>query len=486
MNNKNYYSLFFSYGISFAVIGLSYIVYSKILTPGEFGLYSIALSIASFGIFILEGGIKTAIIKHSESFTDVEQSTALSWLLLVSIVLSLLLIFAKYPLGLYFPVLKDDYLFLSLFTITYLLTYPFIVISTAFLERKLNYQRLSWIESVSNTIERGGPVVFLVWTELGIYSFVIALLLGRLIRVAAVSASHPVKIRLPNLEHLRSILPLMREGGWLQLATGMSLIRDNLHTIILGILWGKAWVGYYSWGLQLCMVLSQAFVQVSARVSLPRMAQQVSFSERWETCLVQIRFLVIFTAPLLITSLLVIPGINSSFFGGKWAPILPLLPLLFLRMIIGMAITPVGTLLPVQCGGMVFARVSSFWTLLEVVGSSLLILLIGPPGLALNYAITVFLGLYICVRALGETCTGDKYIQIMKIIWFRPSLLISLCGTFMIVMIPLLSKENISVFLVKHFYSISGAAISMVVCAYLSERDLRNNIGKLLQNEETL
>src|ERR1039457_3865292 len=310
MNNKNYYSLFFSYGMSFAVIGFSYIVYSKILTPGEFGLYSIALSIASFGIFILEGGIKTAIIKNTESFSDMDQRTSLSWLLMVSIVLSLLLIAAKYPLGFYFPIIKEDYLFLSLFTIIYLLTYPFIVISTAFLERKLHYQRLAWVEAISNTIERGGPVVFLLWTELGIYSFVVALLLGRLIRVAAVSASHPVKLCPIHIDRLRSILPLMREGVWLQLATGMSLLRDNLHTIILAPLWGKAWVGYYSWGLQLCMVLSQAFVQVSARVSLPRMAQQMSFSERWETCIEQIRFLVIYTAPLLITALLVVPGIN--------------------------------------------------------------------------------------------------------------------------------------------------------------------------------
>jgi len=56
-----------------------------------------------------------------------------------------------------------------------------------------------------------------------------------------------------------------------------SVARDNLHILLVGPLFGKEWIGYYAWALQICLVSSQVFAQISARVSLPLLAQAGSF-----------------------------------------------------------------------------------------------------------------------------------------------------------------------------------------------------------------
>ncbi|MFA7402926.1 MAG: oligosaccharide flippase family protein [Pelobacteraceae bacterium] len=423
-NNRNYISLFFSYGLSLLVVGLSYIYYSKKLSVAEFGLYSIALTIGAIGIFLLDGGLKIAIIKGDEQLSPRKQGVLLSWLFAISVVLSLLFLLIRYPLEYFIPSTSDDYLFLSLFAIVYLLSYPFIVIPTAFLERKLNYQRLAWVEATSIALERGLPVILLMRSSMGIYSFVIALVLGRSFRALAVCSAHPVRPCLPKRMELKDVAPLMVEGGWVQLATGFSLIRDNLHVLLIGPLYGKIWVGYYSWGLQLCMLLSQAFAQVSARISLPRMAQTNEPSHRWEICITQVRLLVILTFPLLPAAMIVLPGINNWLFAGKWEPVFALLPFLFARMVAGMAMTPVGVLVPVQSGGYVFARATILWTLMEIVAALLAIVCFGTRGLAISYSLMAYFGLVIYIKAIG-ILPASRTKELFRIIFFRPALLVS-------------------------------------------------------------
>ena len=63
--SRSVISLFGSNIIAFLITGLSYFVYSKSLLPSEFGLYSIALAIGSFGTLALDGGLKNTIIKST-------------------------------------------------------------------------------------------------------------------------------------------------------------------------------------------------------------------------------------------------------------------------------------------------------------------------------------------------------------------------------------------------------------------------------------
>lgn len=473
-HSTHYIHLLAGYGISFIAIGISYLLYSRLLSPEKFGLYSIALAIGLAGIFILDGGLKTALIKERHSFTKTQLGSVISWLMALSFLLILLLAAAYRPITFFFPTLGPDYGFLALFTAIYLLSYPFILVPTAQLERKLEYSRLAWIESISTVIERAGAVPLLLWTSLDIYSFALALAVGRLFRATAVNIMLPVAPQRPTRSQLNSMLPLIKEGLSIQAANGTALIRDNLHILIIGPLFGKIWVGYYAWGLQLCMVLSQAFVQISSRVSLPLMAQADS-NERWEICIRQIRFLTMFSAPVMAVSLLLLPGVNDQFFDGKWAPIITLLPVLYIRMLLGIAITPIATLVQIQSGGFVFMRSNLIWTFVEGLSALATCIVCGPSGLAFSYAIVAIIGLGIYTAALGSIQTR-KINSILNAVISRPSLWLALA----LATIAIAFKVNIPIAISPQGLATFCAATALITFSYLLEKDIRKECIKYI------
>lgn len=422
---KGVISLFISYILSFIAIGFSYIAYSKLLSPQEFGLYSIALAIGMFGTLVLDGGLKTTIIKGANDLTREEQGTLLFLMVGFSLILLVIIIFLKQPLGYFFPSAQKDFQFLTVFAAVILLSYPFMVIPTAALERRFLYSKIGWIESIYFVLERGSPVFFLWWTKQGIYSFVWGLLLGRVFRVIALNLTCRTHLQIPSWGRVKRVLHLLREGLWFQLGVCFMQIRDNLHVLLVGPLFGKEWVGYYAWGFQLCVIASQVFVQVSSRVSLPMFAQAENFEKRWQACLYQIKLLAILTAPVLVTLPMVLPGLDQQFFQGKWQVAISFIPLLFFRMLASAALCPLVTLLLVEKGARPYAFFNILWTGIETAGAILLLLLIGPKGLAWSCAITAWIGFYLIFYLLVAE-SGKFALITLGSLFQRPSLCISI------------------------------------------------------------
>jgi O-antigen/teichoic acid export membrane protein len=203
-----------------------------------------------------------------------------------------------------------------------------------------------------------------------------------------------------------------------------SLIRDNLHVIIVGPLFGALWVGYYAWGLQLCTISSQVFVQISARVSLSVTAKATNFSNRWPTITQQISLLTAATAPILVAVMLVAPALDHYFFTDKWRIALTMLPLLCARMIPGIACTPLGTLLLVERGAVKYARALWLWTGVEFAAAYLAVKMLGATGLAVSYAVTAWLGVLFLVKGFGGA-SFSRFREVCSIIFVRPALWVS-------------------------------------------------------------
>jgi len=459
--------LFAANVLTVVVVGLSFIAYSKILTPQEFGLYAVGLSAATLLALILDGGLKTTIIKLDTELPEEEESSIAVLMLVVSVGLILLLVAGERTLLAMRPGISQDARFITLFVGIALLFYPFVTLPTAKLERSLEYGHIAWIESLGMVVERGAPALLLVFTKLGIYSFVWALLASRILRALVLARFHAVSlIRASRSGFLKSLRHL-REGAWIQAGTISSVARDNLHTLLVGPFFGKVWIGYYAWALQICLVSSQIFAQISARVSLPLLAQAGSFEKRWARCLRQVRFLTMLTVPVLCGVLLILPDVNSHFFQGKWQPALGLVPLLFLRMIPGMATTPVGPLIMVHRSGSAFAITNLLWTLAEVIGGITLAWVLGPTGLAWSYALVVWLGLWLMLASLRRSTAGLAW-DLVKEIGMRPSLLLAVGVTVSVSLIPGLSRQ-----LVAGPWLIYWVVGGVVLCSYLIEPELR-------------
>jgi O-antigen/teichoic acid export membrane protein len=417
--------LFAANAIALGTVGLSYLLYSRLLSAQQFGIYSAALAVGNIAVLVLDGGVKVSIIKHADPPTRSEEGALLHLMLSVSLVLLLAVVSFRSLTTHFYPALANQAGFVATFTGVYLLTYPWICLSTAQLERNLSYSRLAWIESTGLILERGAPVVFLYFTDLGMYSFVWSLALGRFVRVMALARFHSVPLVRVPWDSYRSAVQFLREGIWYQIGIGSSTVRDNLHILLVGPLYGAAWVGYYAWGQQLCMLTSQVFVQISARVSLPLAARSSAFVNRWPTVIRQIGILAAITAPMLAGALLLAPAAVHQMFTDKWQPALALLPYLFLRMLPGAATAPIGAITLVERGARAFAHALWLWTLAEVAMGATAVWLLGVEGLAVSYSIAALIGMYLLLRGL-ERPAPVLFVETLRAIFGRASVAASL------------------------------------------------------------
>src|SRR5215831_18366838 len=187
-------SLFAANAVSFAMLGLSYLLYSRLLTPAQFGLYSTALVIGTFGQLILDGGLKNTIIKAPTAPDRDQQGTIVFLMAASSLVLVVALALGGKPIGQLYPAARQDYQFLAIFGALYLVSYPWLAVPTAFLERGFAYRRVAVVESTGQVLERALPALLLVLTPLGMDSFLVGVLLGRGFRVVAINLAYPAPV----------------------------------------------------------------------------------------------------------------------------------------------------------------------------------------------------------------------------------------------------------------------------------------------------
>jgi O-antigen/teichoic acid export membrane protein len=470
--NRSITGLFVSNVIAFFITGLSYIIYSKTLNPPDFGLYSIALLVGNFGTLVLDGGLKNTIIKTKEDLKKEEEGVLLFLMVIISFLGISALILIYLILNLTKSSSVSDFQFLAIFGGLYWISYPWIAIPTATLERSLSYIGISAVESIGMIFERALPAFFILKMQGGIYSFIWALLISRLFRVVSMNLLYRSTIQIPSLKQIKLVLHLLIEGGWLQLSVASALIRDNLHTILVGLIFGKAWVGFYSWALQLSAISSQVFVQIAARVSVPMFARAENFEDRWKSCLYQIKILTIIITPFLGAIIIMIPIVNNYFFEGKWSEAISLLPLFFLRMIPGLATTPIASILMVQCGGKSLAKATTLWTMFEFIAGIICLKAIGPQGLAWSYAFVVWIGLYTILFVLDRNNLVRLIMDIVNSLLRRSSLIISLIFSILILLLNRnlwLDSNNILV--------CSVLSIIILLASYLSESETRKIIG---------
>ncbi len=416
-------SLASAVGLAAAIGG--YFLYSRLLTPAQFGVYASALTIAKFGTILLDGGLKTALIKHGEAVgTGVQRALFLgsSAAALGILVLLWAGLAALHALD---KVEPDTAVFFALYAAAYFTTYPLVIVPLAELERSQRYAPVAWSEALSVALEYGLPA--LLWTLVapGFWSFVVAAWIARALRSVLVLAAAEALpwLRAGAGADWRGMRGLFLEGLGLQLAVSLSMLRDSLHLVLVGPWFGKEWLGLYAWALQLTGAASQVFALTASRLSLPALRLTAGSATRWQAALTQIAWLTLLTAPPLVFLTPAAAVINETLFSAKWTQALSLVPFLVARMLPGLATTPLGYLVLAERDARSYALANAVWTGAEIAAAIVLLAWIGPRGLAWSYSFMAWVGVLAFVGRLpGPAALGS----LLRALLLRPALWLAL------------------------------------------------------------
>ena len=248
---------------------LGLVVLARLLSPAEFGAVTIALFLQNVLASVGALGLGTSLVRQSTEPTLLEQRTVLATQQLAAGTLALgCWIAAPWLVRLYALPANDLALFRAVALSLVLL--PLQTVPVVLLERRLRFARLAVIE-VAQALAYNATAMLLVWRGAGTTAVAAALLLRALLAALLANLASPWRIGWAcDLPRLRA---LARFGVPLQAASWISLLKDGLTPILLGLTAGAAAVGFVDWAQKVAtyptlalMILQRVYVPAFARV----------------------------------------------------------------------------------------------------------------------------------------------------------------------------------------------------------------------------
>ena len=235
-------SLFFQSGYS-AFLGLAAnLVLTILLSPKTFGIYITLLSTISFLNYFSDIGLAASLIQKKEITEDDVRSTFTFQQILIIALIIIGFIFGNSIKNFYQLPIEGLYLYYALlisFFISSLKTIPSI-----FLERKIKYQKIVFVQVIESTVFYITVIVFALM-GFGLKSFVYSVLLRAITGLVIIYSISPwiPKIGISK-KHLKELLSF---GIPFQASSFLALFKDDLVILFLGKVVGFEGVGYIGW-----------------------------------------------------------------------------------------------------------------------------------------------------------------------------------------------------------------------------------------------
>ena len=262
-------SLMFSVGEKYATqaIGIiSTLVLSRLLTPADFGLFTVGVSITMLIEVARDFGVGNYIVQEQHVSRPIVRS-AFTLTLLLSLVAATMLLVAAAPLVAFYksPGLGD---LLVLLAINFLLL-PFAMPSMTLLRRDLAFGTLAGINFVA-AVTHLCVVITLALLGHGYMSLAWALLASSAARTAAALACRPCLWAFqPSFAQWRELLSF---GGYSTATAVINVFHDALPQLIIGRNLGLSAVGLFSRAVTVCQLPDRLLINALASVALPALA----------------------------------------------------------------------------------------------------------------------------------------------------------------------------------------------------------------------
>lgn len=244
------------------------VVLARVLTPADYGLFAIALSVQLVGQNVAELGLPAALVRMPETPSAELQASTIGFLLLVTsaIVATVFLItFAILPaFG-----TSSDVLEVVAITLLALPIYAARAVPLAMLDRQMRFGRVAAVEA-ADTVGFNVFALSAALAGLGVFSLAGAVPVGATIG-AAVAWLTPQAARLPRFE-LSRMKSLIGFGSRVSLLGVLYLGRDLGYVAIIGAIGGAPMAGFYGMAKRL-FSFPTALAAAVARVMLPALSQ---------------------------------------------------------------------------------------------------------------------------------------------------------------------------------------------------------------------
>jgi O-antigen/teichoic acid export membrane protein len=308
----------------------------RLLSASEFGVYAVVSFVLGFATTLGDVGLGASLIRDAEAPTEHDYRVVFgAQSVLVACAALGLWIAAPYIAAAYKLAENGSWLFRAV-GLSLLLT-SFQTIPAIRLERDLGFDRLSIVE-VSQALVFNGVAVSLAWAGFGELTFAYALfaraLTGALVIQLVSRWSFGIDWDWPLLKrHLAFGLPYQGIGA-------VSLIKDSISPVLLGMTAGTAAIGHVSWAgmvaaypVMLMMILQRLYLPTFARFQGDRaMLGKVVERVIWATNAL--------AAPLAVLTLVLFEPLTLLLFAPQWLEARPLFLYLWIANLFVPTATP--------------------------------------------------------------------------------------------------------------------------------------------------
>jgi O-antigen/teichoic acid export membrane protein len=317
-------------GIGIRVVGLlGTAVTARLLTPYDFGLVAFGATILTFGSFLSDGGVGTALIRRPEPPAKSELQALLAFQLGLNVLLVAVTTIVMLPFGL-----------LGEVTTVVVFSLPFGALrapSYIIYERRLNYRPMAIVELVETSAYYVWAIVTISmgWGVWGLATAaVVRAVLGSTLLLVFLPEGRVLPV--PSFTKIRALLGF----GFRYQAVGLlQLLRDQGVNVAVALVGGVAVLGLWSVAWRILQIPYSFFVALW-RVSFPGMSRLVAAGEDVSNTIERVIALVAIG-----TGVLVAPLAASAsawvhvLIGAKWAGAASAIPPSCLAMVFGVPIS---------------------------------------------------------------------------------------------------------------------------------------------------
>ncbi len=361
---------------------LSLIVFARLLTPDDFGLFAILMIFVNFLLMFTDMGTAAALI-HVKNPSQKLLSSIFFFNLFVGTALCLLLLLLSGPIALFFenPPLKE---LLGLISINFVIV-SLGIVQKARYEKELDFKNLTLIESASVLV--GITVgIAAAFKGLGVYSLVIQTLTTSILATVLIwiiSRWRPLLYF--SLSDIKSI------WGYTANLTTFNFVNyfaRNADNFLIGKFLSSSALGVYSLAYSIMLYPLQNISRVLLRILFPAFSHIQDDNEKFKKAYLRtIFFIALVSFPVMVGLIVTADTLVSLLFGDKWENLAVIL----------MILAPVGILQSIgTTNGSIYMAKGNTKLLLKVGIWSTIVTIIffiggiffGVEGVALSYLLS--------------------------------------------------------------------------------------------------